>query len=90
VAAQPGAGRVFQMTSGGTISLLHSFAGSPTDGAGLVAALIQATDGNFYVTTEGGGSAGGGTVFKMTPTGTVTILHSFGPIVTGSNSALIH
>lgn len=41
------------------------------------AALIQATDGNFYGTTEGGGQFGHGTVFKMTPKGTLTRLYSF-------------
>ncbi len=40
-------------------------------------ALIQATDGNFYGTTYGGGADGSGTVFKITPSGTLTTLHSF-------------
>ena len=45
--------------------------------------MIQATDGNFYGTTTSGGASsslctnGCGTVFKMTPDGTVTILHVF-------------
>ncbi len=40
--------------------------------------LIQGPDGNFYGTTNGGGSAGQcGTVYQLTPTGTVTTLHSF-------------
>jgi len=43
-----------------------------------MAGLVQATDGNFYGTTQGGGTIDGGTVFKITPQGTVTILHSFG------------
>jgi uncharacterized repeat protein (TIGR03803 family) len=32
--------------------------------------LVQATDGNFYGTTQGGGANGYGTVFKMTPSST--------------------
>jgi uncharacterized repeat protein (TIGR03803 family) len=39
-------------------------------------ALMQATDGNFYGTTLRGASDGG-TIFKMTPAGVVTVVHSF-------------
>ena len=43
-----------------------------------LAGLVQASDGNFYGTTLGGGANGGyGTVFKITPGGTLTTLHSF-------------
>ena len=43
---------------------------------------MQATDGNFYGTTGEGGTVGaltslGGTVFKITPAGTLTTLYSF-------------
>jgi uncharacterized repeat protein (TIGR03803 family) len=40
-------------------------------------ALIQASDGNFYGTTDGGGAGGSGTVFKITPGGTLTALYNF-------------
>jgi uncharacterized repeat protein (TIGR03803 family) len=39
--------------------------------------LIQGTDGNFYGTTYEGGTGNGGTVFKITPAGVETVLHSF-------------
>jgi uncharacterized repeat protein (TIGR03803 family) len=39
--------------------------------------LVQATDGDLYGTTTYGGANGFGTVFKITPTGTLTTLHSF-------------
>jgi uncharacterized repeat protein (TIGR03803 family) len=39
--------------------------------------LLQWTDGNFYGTTDVGGAGASGTVFKMTPSGTLTTLHSF-------------
>jgi uncharacterized repeat protein (TIGR03803 family) len=42
-----------------------------------MAGLIQATDGNFYGTTQLGGTPGWGTVFKITPTGALTTLHAF-------------
>jgi uncharacterized repeat protein (TIGR03803 family) len=58
-----------------TFTTLHRF--DLTDGASPVAALIQATDGNFYGTTEVGGANRNGTVFKITPGGNLTTLHSF-------------
>jgi uncharacterized repeat protein (TIGR03803 family) len=43
-----------------------------------LAGLIQGTDGNFYGTAGFGGANGGyGTVFKVTPAGTLTDLYNF-------------
>jgi len=60
-----------------TFKTLHRFDG--TDGANPQAGLVQATDGNFYGTTSLGGVNGNGygTVFKITPSGTLTTLYSF-------------
>src|SRR5579862_1907926 len=58
------------------VDVVHSFALS-ADGSQPAAGLIQATDGNFYGTTYYGGASNAGSVFKMTPSGVVTILHSF-------------
>jgi hypothetical protein len=56
---------VFRISTNGIETVLYSFVGSPTDGAGPYAGLIQGSDGNFYGTTyTGGGSYG--TVFKLT------------------------
>jgi uncharacterized repeat protein (TIGR03803 family) len=69
-------GTVFKISSGGTLTTLHSF--DKTDGAyPTTAGVVQATDGNFYGTTLYGGANSDGTVFKMTPSGTLTTLHSF-------------
>ncbi|HEX5222615.1 MAG TPA: choice-of-anchor tandem repeat GloVer-containing protein [Verrucomicrobiae bacterium] len=46
--------------------------GTPSSG------LIQATDGNFYGLTSSGGTSGFGTAYKLTPSGTLTTLVSFG------------
>jgi uncharacterized repeat protein (TIGR03803 family) len=71
-----GYGTVFKMTPSGTLTTLYSFAG--TDGANPWRGLVQATNGNLYGTTLGGGANGGyGTVFKISPSGTLTTLHSF-------------
>jgi uncharacterized repeat protein (TIGR03803 family) len=40
-------------------------------------ALIQASNGNFYGATVGGGSNSAGTIFKLTPSGEFTLLFSF-------------
>jgi uncharacterized repeat protein (TIGR03803 family) len=71
-----GLGAIFKLTAAGGFSILHSFAGG-ADGAGPYAALVQATDGNFYGTTYYGGSANNGTIFQMTAAGVVTIVHRF-------------
>ena len=72
------AGTVFEFTPAGVVTTLHSFVGGagntgtrPYDG------LLQGSDGNFYGTTEYGGTADLGTVFKITPAGDFTVLVNF-------------
>jgi len=57
--------------------VVHSFQGSPNDGANPQAGLID-VGGTLYGTTNSGGAHGSGTVFKVTTAGVVTMLHSFG------------
>jgi uncharacterized repeat protein (TIGR03803 family) len=73
-----GCGTVFKITPGGTLTTLYSFCSKSgcTDGANP-GGLIQATNGNFYGTTAGGGAHGAGTVFEITAGGKLTTLHSF-------------
>ncbi len=71
-----GSGTVFKITPGGTLTTLHNFAGNP-DGDRPVGGLTQGLDGNFYGTTLLGGSNSNRTVYRITPAGTLTILHSF-------------
>jgi len=72
-------GTVFKMTPAGALTTLYSFCSRPgcTDGEGPLTGLIQASDGNFYGTTPLGGGSGVGTVFKITPGGTLTTLYTF-------------
>jgi uncharacterized repeat protein (TIGR03803 family) len=75
----PGCGTVFKITPGGTLTTLHAFctqSGCP-DGNFPRAGLVQASDGDFYGTTNGGGANSAGTIFKITPGGTLTTLYSF-------------
>jgi uncharacterized repeat protein (TIGR03803 family) len=75
-----GCGTFFKITAAGKLTTLHSF--DSAEGAGPLGPLVQATNGNFYGTTRTppGGEGGGygyGTVFEITPSGTLTTLHSF-------------
>ena len=80
-----GKGTVIKLTPGTdpyrwTLTVLYSFAGSP-DGALPSSGLTADGQGNFYGTTEQGGSANCGTVFELSPTSDggwhETILYSF-------------
>jgi uncharacterized repeat protein (TIGR03803 family) len=73
-----GVGTVFRISPSGNETNLHSFVGRPNDGQGPAAGLVQGSDGNFYGTTEGGGTYGPGTVFRISPNGSYTNLYSFG------------
>jgi uncharacterized repeat protein (TIGR03803 family) len=69
-------GTVFKITPAGVLTTLDSFDG--TNGFNPRAGLVQGTDGNFYGTTYGATSGSNyGTVFKLTPTNTLTALVSF-------------
>jgi uncharacterized repeat protein (TIGR03803 family) len=74
-------GTIFKITASGALTTLYSFCSAPNcaDGFGPGVGLIQATDGNFYGTTVGGGTGavGGGTIFKIAPNGMLTTLYSF-------------
>jgi uncharacterized repeat protein (TIGR03803 family) len=78
-------GTVFKIAADGTESVLHSFAGGANDGAAPYAGLETDRQGDFYGTTASGGTFDKGTVFKMTPDGTTTILYSFKGGSDGSN-----
>ncbi len=68
-------GNVFKLTSAGVFTSLHSFDG--TDGDEPNGGLTQATDGNFYGTTQVDGVNGYGTVYKITSSGTLTTIYNF-------------
>lgn len=70
-------GTVFKVDSKGTETVLHSFGSGATDGI-EPSSLIMGNAGNLYGTTEQGGAYRDGTVFRVSPTGAETILHSFG------------
>ncbi|MFZ0683888.1 MAG: choice-of-anchor tandem repeat GloVer-containing protein, partial [Candidatus Cybelea sp.] len=73
-----GLGAVFKITLAGKESVLYSLKGQPSDGQGPEAGVIY-YKGAFYGTAVGGGmsSGGEGTVFKVTPSGKGSVLHTF-------------
>jgi uncharacterized repeat protein (TIGR03803 family) len=95
-----GCGTIFELSAAGAISVLHNFTGP--DGMYPVGGLTLGPDGNFYGTTYGTiqkGATGAiyGSVFKITPSGTFTSLHTFdisdgewptSPLVLGADGRL--
>lgn len=83
-----GDGSFFKLTPEGKLTLLYAFCSqAPCPNGSGPSNLVLGTDGNFYGTTTYGGSytppdcnlanTGCGTVFKITPTGNLTTLHTF-------------
>jgi uncharacterized repeat protein (TIGR03803 family) len=75
-----GYGTVFKLSlPDDVLTMLYAFCAQAncTDGSYPNAALIQASDGNLYGTTREGGTNALGTIFKVTPGGTLTTLYSF-------------
>lgn len=71
-------GTIFKMTPTGRLTTIYNFCSltNCADGAGPVG-LVLAVDGNFYGTTASGGATNGGTVFRITPVGRLSVLYSF-------------
>jgi uncharacterized repeat protein (TIGR03803 family) len=78
-----GYGTVFNVTTNGPFTVLYSFGavtngdGTPLDGGGPEAGLVQGRDGSFYGTTAYGGTSDSGTVFQITTNGAFSTLYSF-------------
>lgn len=70
-----GPGTIFRITPEGVLTTLHAF--QYADGANPSSVLLQATDGNFYGTSEAGGANDRGTIFKITPDGVLATVHAF-------------
>lgn len=65
---------------------LHTFTGA--DGSGPIAGLVQGSNGQFFGVAYRGGQYNDGTMFKLSPSGTFTLLHSFaGPPTEGIGPA---
>jgi uncharacterized protein (TIGR03437 family) len=83
-----GCGTIFKVVSGSSFETLYTFTGA-SDGAYPKTALVEGPDGNLYGTTSAQGPNGNGTVFKITPSGALTTLHSFNGMDGSAPAALI-
>lgn len=73
-------GVVFKVALNGRETILYNFCSlaNCADGNQPLAGLVRDKAGNLYGTTLIGGAQNLGTVFKLTPSGVETVLHSFG------------
>ena len=78
-------GAVYKITPGGTLTNIYNFGTISGDGNTPNSGVTLGTDGNFYGTTYGGGTTPYGTVFKVTPSGSLTTLYNF----TGGNDGAL-
>jgi uncharacterized repeat protein (TIGR03803 family) len=72
-----GHGTVFKLTAQGQETVLYSFTGGADGGGPRHSSLVRDSAGNLFGTTWLGGSSDFGVVFKLDPSGTETVLHSF-------------
>jgi uncharacterized repeat protein (TIGR03803 family) len=68
-------GTIFKITPTGNLTVIKHF-NLTVDGGYPKGSLLLANDGNFYGMTSGGSINNGGAIFKLTPSGTYTILRS--------------
>jgi len=91
--AVDGCGTIFRITSKGVFSLLHQFCSNQCsdgsiEGGQPVGRLLLASDGNFYGVTIEGGFFSQGTVYRITPSGKITILYYFNGNENGATDGL--
>ncbi len=79
-----GCGTVFKVTATGAETVLYRFAGGTDAYEPMGGQLALDREGNLYGVTEFGGAYGVGALFKVTPTGIETIVHSFAEVPDGN------
>ncbi len=82
-----GSGTVFKITPTGNLTNLWSFTGG-SDGGNPEGGLVPSSDGNFYGTTQFGGTSNHGTVFRISSAGQLTNLWTRFTVVTMEKSHL--
>jgi uncharacterized repeat protein (TIGR03803 family) len=70
-------GTVFRISPAGNYTNIYSFKGPPNDGSLPFSWLVLGSDGNFYGTTESGGTYNTGTIFRISSSGSYSNLYSF-------------
>jgi uncharacterized repeat protein (TIGR03803 family) len=81
-----GNGTVFRMTPAGAVTVFHAFTGPKRDGGFPLSSLTQDAQGNFYGTTQTGGSQDVGSAYRLSSSGEYTLLHGFvNSLIDGAN-----
>jgi uncharacterized repeat protein (TIGR03803 family) len=80
-----GCGTIFKLNGPNTVTLVHTFGEVAGDGNFPNASLVRDAAGNLYGTTIYGGAYGWGTIFKIGPGGSETVLYSFQGGADGAN-----
>ncbi len=70
-------GTIFQLTPAGAVNILYNFSFQGSGPQNGYTNLVEGTDGNFYGTSTADGTAFYGTAYRITPSGELTLLHSF-------------
>jgi uncharacterized repeat protein (TIGR03803 family) len=79
-------GVVYKLDLAGSYTVLYAFHGG-VDGRGPIGGVVRDANGNLYGTTEYGGTAGQGVIFKIDPAGHETVLYNFADGAAGANPA---
>jgi uncharacterized repeat protein (TIGR03803 family) len=69
-------GTLFEITTSGTLTTLYTF-GDQSSGIYCPQGILLGKDGNYYGVVQDPNGDGDGGVFKLTPSGTLTVLHTF-------------
>ena len=84
-----GTGTLFKLTSAGVLTVLHNFAADSSDGTQAAPGMVQAANGSFFGTASLGGANGNGVVYKLTSSGTFTLLHSLASATDGNGPQVL-
>jgi len=71
-------GIVWKVDGKGTETILHHFAGGSLDGSAPTSGVLLDANRNLYGDTATGGDTDTGTVYQLSTSGTLTLLHKFG------------
>lgn len=71
------AGAIWKISAAGDFTILHDLDGITEGFEPNSPLLLDLADGNLYGTTSSGGYSNYGTIFKISPSGAFTVLHSF-------------
>jgi uncharacterized repeat protein (TIGR03803 family) len=84
ICSSQGCGTIYEIPAGARkkhlpVKVLYKFCKNDkcSDGVNPIGGLIIDTSGNLYGVTEAGGKTGNGVVFRLSPDGTLNVLHNF-------------